>query len=106
MPKYIDAFGKMKLDGNALPRARLIQLRDSPRSLTFAAFPEDDPTTPSVFIASSPPRLNGRNLAIDLADGSKLEFQRASCGCQTPSSLRGPQSRMLALVPPMLPSEP
>ena len=93
--KTIDAFGKLSIDDQPQSRARLIQID----STSYAAFPEADPKVPVLITATAPARLHGRNLVIETIGGGMVRFQRASCGCQTPGSLRGPASRLLALVP-------
>lgn len=92
--KMIDAFGDLRIDGNRI-RARLIQIS----ALVYAAFSSDAPQTPILITAATPPTVQGRTVSIALLDGGSLEFRRAGCGCQTPSSLRGPASRFTALIP-------
>jgi hypothetical protein len=92
--RMIDSFGDLKIDGQR-SRARLIQITP----ITYAAFTQDDPKTPTLITATGPPKVQGRNVTIELLGGGLLEFRRAGCGCQTPSSLRGPQARFLERVP-------
>lgn len=92
--RMIDAFGDMKIDGQR-SKARLIQVTP----ITYAAFSQDDPKTPTLLTATGPPRVNGKNVTVELIGGGLLEFKRAGCGCQTPSTLRGPQARFLERVP-------
>lgn len=92
--KLIDAFGDLRIDGNRI-KARLIQIS----ALMYAAFSSDNPQTPLLITAVSPPTVQGRNVTVELIGGGQLEFRRAGCGCQTPSSLRGPSSRFTALIP-------
>lgn len=93
----IDAFGQLRLNGAATVRARIIQVTP----IALVVFPEADPDGPFQVTLSEPARLRGRVMTATLADdGGTLEFQRAGCGCQTPSSLRGPASRFLARLQP------
>jgi hypothetical protein len=92
--KMIDAFGDLRIDGHR-SRARLIQITP----ITYAAFFQDDPKTPTLLTATGPPTIKGRTVSIELIGGGSAEFRRAGCGCQTPSVLRGPQSRFLERVP-------
>ena len=94
--KTVDAFGQMRIDSGDPVRARLIEVH---RQL-IAAFPESDPDTPTHLQGTAPYMLKGRKLSMELVGGGLLEFQRASCGCQTPNSLRAPRSRMLARLEP------
>lgn len=89
----IDAFGQLRVNGGPTIRARIIQVTP----ITLAVFPEASPESPFQVTLSEPPRIRGRVMTAALADdGGTLEFQRAGCGCQTPSSLRGPAGRFLA----------
>ena len=97
--RMIDAFGDLKIDGER-SKARLIQITP----ITYAAFPSDDPKTPTLITATGPAAVKGRTVTLELIGGGLLEFRRAGCGCQTPSSLRGPQARFLERVP--APAEP
>lgn len=94
--KVIDVFGQLRVDGQSRGRARLIEVDPT----TFAAFSEHDPGgAPTMFTATARPRVRGRILTAELIGGGLLEFQRASCGCQTPNSLRGPRGQFVARVP-------
>jgi hypothetical protein len=92
--RMIDAYGDLRIDGQR-SKARLIQVTQ----ITYAAFSQDAPKTPTLITATGPARVQGRNVIIELIGGGLLEFRRAGCGCSTPSNLRSPRSKMLELVP-------
>lgn len=93
--KKIDAFGKIKIDNGPIIRARVIEVTP----MFLAAFPESDPAAPILITLSGPYRVKGRILTASTIGDGVIEFQRASCGCQTPSSLRGPASTFIATIP-------
>jgi hypothetical protein len=94
--RQIDVFGTLRVDGQTRGRARLIEIDGT----TMAAFHESDPDgAPTIFTTLTRPRLRGRLLSAELIGGGLLEFQKASCGCQTPTSLRGPQHQFTSRVP-------
>lgn len=93
--KTIDAFGRIRVDGGEASRARLIQVTP----FVLGAFPEGD-AEPYTLTLAEPYRVKGRMLTATLTSGELLEFQRASCGCQTPQNLRGPARQFVdRLVP-------
>lgn len=98
--RTIDSFGQLKIDDGDPIRARVIEIDRR----TLAAFPEADPATPILITGTDDYWVKGRHLYMDLLGDGQLEFRRASCGCQTPLSLRGPRSQFLDRVP--APAEP
>ncbi len=100
--RQIDSFGDVRVDGGNLTRARLIRVEE----FLFAAFTEADPTVPMLFAITAEPTVRGRNLSVETIGGGLLEFRRASCGCQTPRSLRGVRSSFTKYIQPAEETEP
>jgi hypothetical protein len=69
----IDSFGDLKIDGER-SKARLIQITP----ITYAAFPSDDPKTPTLITATGPAKVQGRNVTVEYryADFPGLNLSR------------------------------
>lgn len=92
--KRVDAFGNVQIGGSGAFRGRLIQTG----STSFAIFPESG--DPGQLEFKDSPVIKGRMLSATLVDDQEFVFQRASCGCQTPASLKGPARRLLETLEP------
>ena len=88
----IDAFGKVSIDSKPHGDFRLIETGEHEMTL----FKEDGGI--EVLQLEGKYQTKARKLNATLTDGRTLLFVRAGCGCQTPSSLRGPRSRFLAQI--------
>jgi len=88
----VDAFGNVQFGDGPAFRGRVIQMS----GLSFAVFREDH-QAPAVVELSEPAVIKGRTMTGTFADEVHTRFvmQRASCGCSTPSHLRGPARRFL-----------
>jgi hypothetical protein len=91
--KRVDAFGIVQIGGSGPFRARMIQTG----STSFAIFPESG--DPGRLELQDVPVIKGRMLSATLVDEQALVFQRASCGCQTPTHLKIPARRLLETLP-------
>lgn len=86
----IDTFGNVQIGEGPAFRGRLIQSD----ATTFYIFPESmEPG--QVLTFSAAPTKKGRLLQGTLVDETAFNFQRASCGCQTPTELRGPARKFI-----------
>jgi hypothetical protein len=91
----IDTFGNVQIGEGPAFRGRLIQSD----ATTFYLFPENGEAGQTLTF-SAEPKKKGRLLQGTLTDESAFVFQRASCGCQTPTELRGPARKFIdTLIP-------
>lgn len=86
----IDTFGNVQIGEGPAFRGRLIQSN----ATMFYLFPEGGGEG-QILTFSEEPKKKGRLLQGTLADESAFVFQRASCGCQTPTDLRGPARKFI-----------
>lgn len=86
----IDVFGNVQIGEGPAFRGRLIQAD----ATTFYVFPEGG-VAGQTLTFSEEPKKKGRLLQGTLTDESAFNFQRASCGCQTPTELRGPARKFI-----------
>jgi len=91
--RRVDTFGNTRIGDTSPFRARVIQTG----ATTFGIFPESG--DPGLLTFEETPILKGRTIMATLIDGQEFVFQRASCGCQTPNSLRGSARAFLETLP-------
>jgi hypothetical protein len=86
----VDTFGNAQISEGPAFRGRLIQST----ATVFYIFPEGNQPGQVLTFTEAPAR-KGRLLDGTLDDGSTFVFQPATCGCQTPTELRGPARKFI-----------
>lgn len=92
----LDAFGKVVVGGQNLGNFRVMDT--GPTTLTL--FASGDPITITTLELSEEFKTKARRLFATTTSGQAIEFTRAGCSCQTPTSLQGHRNKFLSLLAP------